>query len=248
MRSAFVCAAFVAAMGVCMPATAAQQPITGNVTAGVSPSGTPIAALQQIVGAKVVGAFLIDTAAAGVQMTGPVGRQGGTLLTGAVLSGQIDLFGSNGPVTLLRTGNDVGNILTVGNGGTWPVTPNNRIDQMGYSTAARLLPGQLLKPYELLGNLPPDLFICSLFFGRSLIAPFTDAPAMITCVTTRDLAGVLTVPIGALLFMNSQFRQGDPLINGTFTGLPQQSVGVAISRSTSSTSAALFPNRLARRW
>ncbi len=213
MSFVFVCAAFVAAIGVCMPATAAQQPITVSGTAGVSPSGTPISALQQIVGAKVAGAFLIDTTAAGVQLTGPVG-------------GQIDLFASNGQVTLLRTGNDIGNIFMVSNGGTGPVTPNNRIDQMGYSTAARLLAGQLLKPYELLGNLPPDLFICSLFFGRSLIAPLTNAPAMITYVTTWDFAGVLTALLGTPLFMSSQFRRGDPLINGTFTGLLQQSLGM----------------------
>lgn len=226
MRSSFVCAALVAAINICVPATAAQQLITFTGTAGVSPSGTPIAALQQFVGATVVGAFLVDTAAAGQQLTGPVGGQGeGALLTGAVLGGQIDLFGTNGPVTLLRTGNDFGNIFTVNNGGVGG-NPNNRIDQMGYSTGARLLPGQLLKPYDIVGNLPPDLFISSLFFGRTLQGPFTDPPAMITDVTTRDFAGVLTGQLGTPLFMNIQFRQGDPTINGTFTGLPQQSVGV----------------------
>jgi hypothetical protein len=227
MRSAFVCAALVAAIGVCAPATAALQLITFSGTAGVSPSGTPIATLQQFVGASVVGAFVVDTAAAGVQLTGPVGGQGeGALLTGAVLGGQIDLFGSNGPVTLLRTGNDFGNIFTVNNGGAGPARPNDRIDQSGYSTGARLLPGQLLKPYDIIGNLPPDLFISSLFFGRTLFGPFTTPPEMITDVTTRDFAGVLTGPLGTPVFMNIQFRQGDPTINGTFTGLPQQSVGV----------------------
>lgn len=56
MRSAFVCAALVAANGVCVPATSAQQVITFTGTAGVSPSGTPIAALQPFVGASIVGA------------------------------------------------------------------------------------------------------------------------------------------------------------------------------------------------
>jgi hypothetical protein len=55
MRSGFVCAALVAAIGVCVPATAAQQLITFTGLAGVSPSGTPIAALQQFAGATVVG-------------------------------------------------------------------------------------------------------------------------------------------------------------------------------------------------
>ena len=63
MRTGFVCAALVAAIGVCVPATAAQQLITFTGLAGVSPSGTPIAALQQFAGATVVGAFLVDTAA-----------------------------------------------------------------------------------------------------------------------------------------------------------------------------------------
>ena len=63
MRSGFVCVALVAAIGVCVPATAAQQLIIFTGLAGVSPSGTPIAALQQFAGATVVGAFLVDTAA-----------------------------------------------------------------------------------------------------------------------------------------------------------------------------------------
>jgi len=207
------------------PATAAQQLIVFSGTADVSPSGTPISALQQFVGASVVGAFLVDTAAAGQQLTGPVGGQGeGALLTGAVLGGQVDLFGTNGPVSLLRTGNDFGNIFTINNGGVGG-NPNNRLDQMGYSTGARLL-SQLLKPYEIAGNLPPDLFIGSLFFGRTLQGPLNDPPAMITDVTTRDFAGVLTGPLGTPLFLNIVFRQGDPLINGTLTGLPLQGVGV----------------------
>ena len=226
MRSAFVCAALVAAIGVCAPATAALQLITFSGTAGVSPSGTPIAALQQFVGASVVGAFVVDTAAAGLQLTGPVGGQGeSAFLSGAVLGGQVDLFGTNGPVTLLRTGNDFGNIFTINNGGVFG-NPNNRLDQMGYTTGARVLSGQFLKPYEIAGNLPPDLFIGSLFFGRTLQGPLADPPAMITDVTTRDFAGVLTGPLGTPLFMNIVFRQGDPLINGTLTGLPLQAVGV----------------------
>jgi hypothetical protein len=226
MRCAFVCAALVAAIGVCAPATAALQLITFSGTAGVSPSGTPIAALQQFVGSSVVGAFVVDTAAAGLQLTGPVGGQGeSAFLSGAVLGGQVDLFGTNGPVTLLRTGNDFGNIFTINNGGVFG-NPNNRIDQMGYSTGARVLSGQFLKPYEIAGNVPPDLFIGSLFFGRTLQGPLADPPAMITDVTTRDFAGVLTGPLGTPLFMNIVFRQGDPLINGTLTGLPLQAVGV----------------------
>lgn len=226
MRSAFVCAALVAAIGVCAPATAALQLITFSGTAGVSPSGTPIAALQQFVGASVVGAFVVDTAAAGLQLTGPVGGQGeSAFLSGAVLGGQVDLFGTNGPVTLLRTGNDFGNIFTINNGGVFG-NPNNRLDQMGYTTGARVLSGQFLKPYEIAGNVPPDLFIGSLFFGRTLQGPLADPPAMITDVTTRDFAGVLTGPLGTPLFMNIVFRQGDPLINGTLTGLPLQAVGV----------------------
>ena len=158
MRTGFVCAALVAAIGVCVPATAAQQLITFTGLAGVSPSGTPIAALQQFAGATVVGAFLVDTAAASQQLTGPVGGQGeSALLSGAVLGGQIDLFGTNGPVSLLRTGDDFGNIFTINNGGVGG-NPNNRLDQMGYTTGARLVSGSLLKPYEIAGNLPPDLF------------------------------------------------------------------------------------------
>ena len=227
MRSAFVYAALVAAVGVCVPATAAQQLIVFSGTAGVSPSGTPIAALQQFVGASVVGAFLVDTAAASQQLTGPVGGQGeSALLTGAVLGGQIDLFGTNGPVTLLRTGSDFGNIFTVNNGGVGG-NPNNRLDQMGYTTGARLVSGSLLKPYEINGNmLPPDLFIGSLFFGRTLQGPLANPPAMITDVTTRDFAGVLTGPLGTPLLLNIVFRQGNPLINGTLAGLPLQAVGV----------------------
>ena len=226
MRTGFVCAALVAAIGVCVPATAAQQLITFTGLAGVSPSGTPIAALQQFAGATVVGAFLVDTAAASQQLTGPVGGQGeSALLTGAVLGGQIDLAGTNGPVTLLRTGNDFGNIFTVNNGGVGG-NPNNRLDQMGYTTGARLVSGSLLKPYEIAGNLPPDLFIGSLFFGRTLQGPLANLPAMITDVTTRDFAGVLTGPLGTPLFLNIVFRQGNPLINGTLAGLPLQAVGV----------------------
>ena len=225
MRGVAVSAAVVCLV-VSAPVMAAQQLITFTGTAGVSPSGTPIAALQQFVGASVVGAFLVDTAAAGLQLTGPVGGQGeGALLTGAVLGGQINLIGTNGPVTLLRTGNDLGNIFTVNNGGVIG-NPNNRIDQSGYSTGARLVSGQLLKSYEILGNLPPDIFNSALFFGRTLQGPFTDPPAMITDVTTRDFAGVLTGSLGTPLFLNIQFRQGDPTINGTFVGLPLQSVGV----------------------
>lgn len=227
MRDRVVSAALVAALAVAAPAMAAQQLVSFTGTAGVSPSGTPIAALQQFAGATVVGAFLVDTAAAGQQLTGPVGGQGeGALLTGAIIGGQIDLFGSNGPVTLLRTGNDFGNIFTVNNGGTGPAFPNNRIDQMGYSTGARLLPGQLLKPYDSVGSLPPDLFIASLFFGRTLQGTVASPPALITDVTTRDFGAVLTGPLGSPLFMNIVFRQGDPLVGGSFAGLPLQAVGV----------------------
>ena len=38
--------------------------------------------------------------------------------------------------------------------------------------------------------------------------------------------GMLTGLLGTPLFMNIVFRQGDPLINGTLTGLPLQAVGV----------------------
>ena len=206
---------------------AALQLFTFSGIAGVGPSGTPIAALQQFQGATVVGAFVIDTAAATLQVGGPVGGQGESArLLGAIKSGQIDIFGTNGPVSLLRTGNDPGNIFTINNGGV-PSNPNNRIDQIGYSTGAGFAGGTLFKPYDLFGgNLPPDLFLGSLFFGRSLQGPFDNPPALVTDVTTRDFAGALTGPVGSPLFMALVFRQGDPSINGTLTGLPLQQVSV----------------------
>ncbi len=221
---AILAVAAVAAVVTSVPASAALQLFTFSGTTGVAPSGTPIAELQQFVGATVVGAFLVDTAAAGLQLTGPVGGQGeGALLTGAVIGGQIDIFGTNGPVTLLRTGNDLGNIFTVNNGGVF-TNPNNRIDQMGYSSGARLVSGNLLKSYDILGNLAPDVFLGSLFFGRTLQGPFDNPPALVTDVTTRDFAGTLSGPLGNPLFLSMTFRQGDPLINGTFAGLASQSL------------------------
>jgi hypothetical protein len=226
MRTLLTMAA-VAAVFVANPAQAALQLFTFSGTAGVGPSGTPIAALQQFQGAQVVGAFVIDTAAATLQIGGPVGGQGESArLNGAILSGQIDIFGTNGPVSLLRTGNDPGNIFTINNGGVFN-NPNNRIDQIGYSTGAGFAGGTLFTPYDLFGgSLPPDLFLGSLFFGRSLQGPFDNPPALVTDVTTRDFAGALTGPLGTPLFLQLVFRQGDPSINGTLTGLPLQSVGV----------------------
>jgi PEP-CTERM motif len=226
MRVNMVLAA-AAVIGLAGPAQAALQLYTFSGTAGVSFSATPIAALQQFQGASVVGAFLIDTAPALLQVGGPVGGQGESArLNGAILSGQIDLFGTNGPVSLLRTGNDPGNIFTVNNGGVGG-NPNNRIDQMGYSTGAGFAGGTLFTPYDLFGGiLPPDLFLGSLFFGRTLQGPFDNPPALITDVTTRDFAGALTGPVGNPLLMSLVFRQGDPRINGTLTGLPLQSVAV----------------------
>jgi hypothetical protein len=213
------------------PASAALQLFTFTGLAGVSPSGTPIAALQQFQGATVVGAFLVDTAAAGQQFTGPVGGQGqGVLLTGAVLGGQVDIFGTNGPVSILSTSSSPGNIFTVDNGGAG--NPNNRLDQMAHTAGAVLFSGNLIKPYDIVGPLPADVFVGSLFFGRTQTAPVITPPELITDVGTRDFAGVLQGAVGNPLFLSIVFRQGDPVANGTLTGLPLQAVGVGAIQLT----------------
>jgi hypothetical protein len=221
---AILAVAAAAAVVTAVPASAALQLFTFSGTAGVAPSPSPIPELQQFIGAQLVGAFLIDTSAAVFQPVGPVGGQGeGALLTGAVIGGQVDLFGTNGPVTLLRTGNDPGNIFTVNNGGV-PSNPNNRTDQMLYSSVAGLPPGGLIKTYDILGGLSPDVFISSLVFGRTQQGPFDNPPTLITDVATRDFAGVLGGPVGSPLFLSITFRQGDPTINGNFSGLPFQAI------------------------
>jgi hypothetical protein len=223
MRTLLTMAA-VATVFVANPAHAALQLFTFSGTAGLAPSPNPIPELQQFIGAQLVGAFLIDTAAAGQVFTGPVGGQGeGALLTGAVIGGQIDLVGTNGQVTLLSTGSDPGNIFTVNNGGV-PSNPNNRVDQMLYTSVAGLPPGSLIKTYDILGGLSPDVFISSLAFGRTLQGPFDNPPALITDVATRDFAGVLGGSVGNPLFISITFRQGDPTINGNFNGLPFQAI------------------------
>ena len=71
-----------------LPASAAQQLFSFTSTAFLNPSGTPIAALSGLAGGTVAGAFLIDTAAATLEVGGPVGGQGQSArLLGAVTAG-----------------------------------------------------------------------------------------------------------------------------------------------------------------
>ena len=131
MRFGLLCAAATASIAVCAPVSAAQQLFSFSGTVFLAPSGTPIAALSAFAGGTAIGGFIVDTQAAGIQLTGPVGGQGeGALLTGAITSGQLDIFGPGGAITLVRNGNDFGNIFTVNNGGV-PSNPSNRLDQMG---------------------------------------------------------------------------------------------------------------------
>jgi hypothetical protein len=207
------------------PALAALQLFNFSGTAFLAPSGTPIAALSQLAGGTVSGAFLIDTQAAGLQLTGPVGGQGeGALLTGAIRGGLVTIAGPGGNATLLSNSNDTGNIFTVNNGGVGG-NPNARLDQMGYSSGSRVVAGAIVRPYDLSGTLPADIFLGSLFFGRTQQATLPALPTLISDVTTRDFAGTLLGPVGNSLFLNLVFRQGDP--NGAvLAGLPLQSLSV----------------------
>jgi hypothetical protein len=217
--------AAVACLVVSAPAMAAQQLFSFTGNAFLAPSGTPIAALQPFAGATVQGAFLVDTAAASLQLVGPVGGQGqGALLTGAITAGLITINGAGGGITLLSNGNDTGNIFTVDNGGVLS-NPNNRLDQMGYSAGSRVVAGSIVRPYDILGALPSDVFFGSLFFGRTLQGPALSPPGLITDVSTRDFAGVLGGPIGNPVFASIVFRQGNPN-GGVLAGLPLQGLSI----------------------
>ena len=222
IRGAVVAAAVLA---LAMPAAAAQQMFTFAGTAFLAPSGSPIAALSALAGGTVNGSFIVDTQSASLQLTGPVGGQGeGAFLTGAVKSGLIIVNGLGGGVTLVSNANDAGGIFTVNNGGV-PGNPNNRTDQMGYTTGSRVISGSIVQPYDIFGSLPPDVFFGSLFFGRTLQGPLANLPALVTDVSTRDFAGTLLGPVGNPLFMQITFRQGNPQ-GATLTGLPLQSLSI----------------------
>lgn len=226
MRIAVACAA-LAATSVCaaVPAAAAQQLFTFSGTAFLAPSGTPIAALSGLAGGNVSGSFIVDTQAAGSQLVGPVGGQGqGALLTGAITGGLVIINGVGGNVTLVRNGNDFGNIFTVDNGGV-PGQAARRLDQMGYSTGSRVVSNSIVKPYDLFGTLPPDVFFGSLFFGRTLQATLPELPTLVTDVTTRDFAGTLLGQVGNPMFMQITFRQGNPQ-GSVLNGLPLQSLSI----------------------
>jgi hypothetical protein len=215
--------AAVGAVTLSVPAAAQQQLITFTGTSFLAPSGTPLAGLQFLNGLPMSGSFLIDTQAAGFQPGAPAGGLGTSgFLTGAILAGQINLAG--GAVTLLRNGNDFGNIFTV-NDGAVPGQPNRRIDQMGYSTGSRLVAGSIVQPYTIFGPLPPDIFFSSLFFGRTQLADLPQGPQMITDVTTRDFAGVLSGPLGTPPFLSIRFVQGNPA-GGVLAGLPGQQISI----------------------
>lgn len=230
MHLNFACASFlVSALFISAPTSAAQQLFSFTGTATLLSSGTPIAALNDFAGGQVSGAFIIDTQAAGLQLIGPVGGFGqGAQLNGAVQAGVITLNGSSGPMTLMRTANDFGNILTVDDGGV-PNPPENRLDQMGYSTSLRLAPGNVLRVYDILGNAPSDLFLRSLFFGRTLEAAAINPPLLISDATTRDFAGVLTGSIGNPLFLSLRFGQGNPFFGSSSQSLSIRNIQLSVT-------------------
>lgn len=230
--------ATAAAFLMVVPAAAQQQLITFTGTSFLAPSATPISGLQFLQGLPMSGSFLIDTQAAGFLPGVPAGGLGTSgFLTGAILDGQINLAG--GAVTLLRNGNDFGNIFTVDDGAV-PGQPNRRIDQMGYSSGTRAVSGSIVQPYTLTGPLPPDIFFGSLFFGRTLQADLPPGPQMITDVTTRDFAGVLIGPLGTMPFLSIVFRQGDP--NGSvLAGLPLQQIAIGNFQFTITNVGAAVP-------
>lgn len=228
--------AVVAFAGWAAPAAAQPQVISFTGTSFLAAFGSPMPALAAFDGQAISGSFTIDTLAAGFQTgTAPGGFGQVGALTGAVTAGQFTLSGTGGAVSFTSTSADAGTIVLT-NDGRVLGNPALRNDIMGYTTGATVVNGMLQLPYAATGPLSADVFLGSLFFGRSQRAA---QPTLIADVNARDFGAVLTGPAGDAPFLQLVFRQGAPQSSGALDGLPLRSLQIGITQISVTTSAAV---------
>lgn len=222
MRGMMVLAA-AAAMVAAAPAVAQRYLINVNGFVAVAPSGNPIPELVALQGQPITAAFEVDSRQAIFTQGAPAGGTGATgLWGGSVQQGVVQLGFSN---TLLRNGNDLGNIFLVDNSTT---SPSVRLDQATISASARFVSGALVRPYDILGALPGDIFLQSLAFGRTQSGTATLLPTFVTDVTQRpDFASYLNATGASLPFLSLNFRRGSPTAANQLSALPFTQIGVA---------------------
>ncbi|WP_235927667.1 PEPxxWA-CTERM sorting domain-containing protein [Sandarakinorhabdus rubra] len=206
-----------------VPAAAQTYLISLQGQAFAPPSANPIAEVQALGGLTVNALFQVDTSAATFQSLNTVGGVGqAAFWTGSVQAGIVTIGNS---VLLLRNGNDLGNILLTNNVSA-PFGPNARQDQANITSVAGLSPAGAVRTYDIFG-LSPDIYMQSLFFGRTAPGTTDVLPLLITDVTQRpDFPSLMFSPFGNPLFLGLSFRQGNPTTSAQQLALPGQQLNV----------------------
>ena len=191
-----------------------------------NPSPTPIAALASLEDAGLFAQFVVDNAAGSfVSLPAPLGIGTSGIWLGMASNNAIFVSNPGGTTSIIGNANDLGGIFLIDNTGS-SMNPDQRLDQAIISSGARIANGQLVLPFDILGSLPPDVFISSLAFGRSQSTLLPNQPDLVTSLARPDFPSLLLAP-GSQNFLQIQFRQGTATTDNELRALPAQSMRVS---------------------